>query len=266
VLLSAVFVLSADVHAGASDTDPPTPQAVTNHIGMKLVRIPPGEFVMGSPADEEERFNDEKQHRVRITRPFYLGVYEVTQGQYEKLTGQRPWRGRRFVKEGPDYPATYVSWEDAVAFCRRLSEKEGRTYRLPSEAEWEYACRAGSTSRYCFGESTSDLDAYAWFDKNALDVGEHYPHRVGQKRPNAWGLYDMHGNLFEKCSDWYRARHDAGALATDPSSPASGTHRVGRGGCWFGEAIYCRSAHRDRGTPGGKSAYTGFRVVLEAAE
>jgi len=172
----------------AEETSPELDKTITNSIGMKLILISAGEFMMGSEVDEKDRFGNEQQHRVRITRSYYLGVYEVTQGQYEKLMGVRPWSGNRYVKEGSEYPATYVSWEDAMELCRKLSAKEGRKYRLPMEAEWEYACRAGSKSRYYFGDDSSDLGSYAWYDENTVDIGEQYAHQVGLKHANAWGL------------------------------------------------------------------------------
>ncbi len=158
---------------------------IVNSIGMLLVPIPAGEFQMGSPDSD----SDEKpQHLVKITKPFYLSVYEVTQQQYEQVMGVRPWQGKQFLQEGLDYPATHVSWDDAVEFCRKLSENEGVEYRLPTEAQWEYACRAGTTTAYSFGDDASKLGQYGWYDMNT-----NKKHAVGQKRPNPWSLYDTHG-------------------------------------------------------------------------
>jgi len=251
---------------------PKLPQYVTNKIGMKLRLIPAGEFMMGSSRSaveiarqfdsKAEYYEDEHpQHRVRISQPFYLGTTEVTQGQWQAVMGTRPWAGKSFVKEGRDYPATYVSWEDAVEFCRKLSDKEGVTYRLPTEAEWEYACRAGSRTMYSFGDDASQLGAYAWYDKNAWDVDERYAHIVGTKRANSWGLYDMHGNVYEWCSDWHDSDYYAGSPQTDPSGPASGSDRVYRGGSWFDFPHYCRSAYRYWFSPGVRSFLLGFRVL-----
>ncbi len=160
---------------------------------MKLRLIPAGEFTMGSPGTESDRRADETQHRVTLTKPFYLGVTEVTQEQYQKVMGSNP-----SGFKGPQNPVEQVSWNDAVAFCRKLSElpsekSGGYVYRLPTEAEWEYACRAGTTTTYSFGDSESELGAYAWY----IDNSGRTTHPVGGKRPNACGLYGMHGNVFE---------------------------------------------------------------------
>ena len=179
-------------------TPAPTPEpghAVTNSIGMKLVYIKPGTFTMGSPANEEDRDKDETQHRVTISQGFYMGAYEVTQDEYRKVMGTNPAHSKR----GGNYPVDRISWYDAVRFCGKLSRMDDRIYRLPTEAEWEYACRAGSTSAFCFGDPDSRLSAYAWYLSNAGKA----THPVGQRRSNAWGLYDMHGNVWERCQDWY---------------------------------------------------------------
>ena len=157
--------------------------------------------MMGSPEGEEGHDDDEYQHRVRLTQPFYMQTTEVTQGQWKSVMGTEPWKVQDYVKEGDDYAATYVSHEDAVAFCRKLSAREGGTYRLPTEAEWEYACRGGTQTMYSFGASAGQLGEYAWFEDNADKVGEAYAHRVGQKRSNGFGLYDMHGNVREWFSE-----------------------------------------------------------------
>jgi len=228
---------------------------ITNSIGMKLRLIPAGEFLMGSSrsADEIARQLDSKaeyyedeypQHQVRISQPFYLGTTEVTQGQWQAVMGTRPWAGKSYFKEGRDYPAVYISWEDAVDFCRKLSAKEGVTYRLPTEAEWEYACRAGSRTMYSFGDNLSQLGAYAWCDENAWDVDEKYAHIVGTKRANAWGLYDMHGNVPEWCQDWYDENYYGGSPTNDPEGPREGSYRVYRGGSFSNDASDTRSASR----------------------
>ena len=236
---------------------------IETSIGMKLAYIPPGEFLMGSLENERDRDNDEYQHRVRITAAFWLGVTELTQGQWQAVMGTRPWSGQPYVKEGLDYPVTFVSWQDAQAFCQRLSQKEGDTYRLPTEAEWEYACRAGTSTVYHFGDDASRLGDYAWFEYNALDVDEKYKYarRVGQKRPNPFGLYDMHGNVWEWCSDWYGQDYYGNSPPDDPPGPVAGSHRVFRGGGWSSIAGCCRSSDRGRFPPVDRFNHLGFRVA-----
>ena len=229
---------------------------VVNSVGMVLVPIPIGEFQMGSPAsDTLARPGEKPQKLVKIAKAFYLSAFEVTQQQFEKVMGTGPWQDKRYVQEGPDYPATYVSWNDAVEFCRKLSEKEGLEYRLPTEAEWEYACRAGTTTAYSFGDDASELGEYAWYKENAVDVGQ-----VGQKEPNPWGLYDMHGNVWKWCSDW-GGDYPSGST-TDPTGAASGSSRVCRGGSWYLVAGICRSAFRYGDLPSLRNYYLGFRVAL----
>ena len=215
---------------------------------------------MGSPVSGYNRVRDEDpQHQVTISKPFYLGVTEVTQAQLKAVMATEPWKGRPFAKEGGENAASYVSWDDAAAFCRKLSQKSGRALRLPTEAEWEYACRAGSKTKYCFGDDDSKLGGYAWYNKNAWNVGEQYAHRVGQKKANTWGLYDMHGNVLEWCQDWYGAYPSS--ATTDPVGPPSGSYRAVRGGSWFNDARYCRSAVRSYYSPELRNAATGFRLA-----
>lgn len=220
-----------------------------NGVRMEFVLISAGTFYMGSEASEAGRDNDEGPiRRVQITRPFYLGKYEVTQDQYMAVMGRNP---SHF--SGRNLPVEMVSWEEAVAFCKKIGG------RLPTEAEWEYACRAGSTSRFCFGNSDSALKDYAWYADNS---GKR-THAVGQKKPNAWGLYDMHGNVWEWCSDWYVDNY-RNASTTNPTGPSSGTYRVVRGGSWNGNARYCRSAGRGNYTPDVRGNFSGFRVALDS--
>jgi formylglycine-generating enzyme required for sulfatase activity len=235
---------------------------VVNSVGMLLVPIPAGEFQMGSP-DAAIYYDGERakpQHLVKITKPFYLGVYEVTQQQYEKVMGARPWRGDDYVKEGADYPASYVTRDRAVEFCRRLSKQEGVEYRLPTEAEWEYACRAGTTTAYSFGDDRAKLGQYAWYEKNAWDIGEKYAHGVGQKLPNRWGLYDMHGNVWEWCQDWY-GPYGSDKVVSDPVGPAQGDRRVLRGGSFNAHSSLVRSAYRNYLQPGYPYYLSGFRAA-----
>jgi len=239
------------------------PRGVTNSIGMSFVRIPRGSFIMGSPEHERNRRTDEQQHEVTISRDYYLGTYEVTQAQYEQLIGDNPSRFQpeRLGGDNALNPVETVSWDDAVEFCRRLSElpeekAAGRVYRLPTEAEWEYACRAGSETAYSFGETPDSLAEYGWFDDNSGKRTQ----PVGQKLPNAWGLYDMHGNVWEWCADW-KGDYPSGAV-TAPVGPADGEARVARGGCWMYVASLCRSAGRYAYPPSYRYRNVGFRVVL----
>jgi formylglycine-generating enzyme required for sulfatase activity/WD40 repeat protein len=198
---------------------------------------------------------------VKITKPFYLGAYEVTQKQFAEVMGIRPWQGKDEVREGSDYPATGMSWNDAVEFCRKLSEQEGEEYRLPTEAEWEYACRAGTTTIYSFGDDASQLGRYAWFKKNARDIGQNYAHRVGQKLPNPWGLYDMHGNVCEWCQDWYAP--DGSKALTDPMGPTQGKSRQIRGDSFTNQAQVARSAKRYIFDLPVNRTTDGFRVAMK---
>ena len=188
---------------------------------------------------------------------------EVTQGQWKAVMGTEPWKGEDYVKEGPDYPASYVSWDDAVAYCKKLSEKEGKTYRLPTEAEWEYACRAGTQTTRSFGNDEKVLGDYAWYAKNAYDIDEKYAHQVGLKKPNAFGLYDMHGNALEWCHDYYEEDYYQQSPINDPLGPASGSLRVLRGGSWGNLTRRTRSAFRFWVDPDRFSRSGGFRLVRE---
>ncbi|MCA9262578.1 MAG: SUMF1/EgtB/PvdO family nonheme iron enzyme, partial [Planctomycetales bacterium] len=238
------------------------PRDFTNTIGMQLMLIPAGEFMMGSPEDEKWRDNDEHQHRVMISQPFYLGATEVTQGQWEAVMGTTPWKDEDYVREGAGNPASYVSWEDSVEFCKRLSQREGRMYRLPTEAEWEYACRGETTTAYYFGDDAARLSEYAWFDGNSLDKGEKFAHRVGLKKPNGFGLNDMHGNVWEWCADWYADDYYKTSPVTDPDGPATASRRVIRGGGWDFDAGNCRAAFRGWNAPAHRDYVLGFRVAL----
>jgi formylglycine-generating enzyme required for sulfatase activity len=281
VALMAVIIIPRLLPSPAAEPGPvavvPTPvpveppKQITNTIGMKLVLIPAGEFLLGSPDSDEDAAAEEKpQHRVRITRPFYLGATEVTQGQYRAVVGENPSR----FQGSYALPVEQVSWHEAIRFCNALSDKEGLTpcykletaarlegagYRLPTEAEWEYACRAGSTTRFSFGDEYGSLGEYAWFVSNS--GGKTHP--VGQKRPNAFGLYDMHGNVWEWCGDGYDEKYYASSPGADPLGPsgAAGRDRVARGGCWRFSPRVCRAAVRLRFAPGGRGYGLGFRVA-----
>ena len=233
-----------------------SPPTLTLDLGkgvtMRLVLIRPGNFMMGSPDLEKERVGNEgPQHEVNITKPFYMGVTEVTQAQYGAIMGTNPSKFK-----GPANPVDSVTWHEAVEFCRRLSEKTGKTVRLPTEAEWEYACRAGSQTRFSFGDSDSVLGDHAWYVSNSGKK----THPVGQKKPNAWGLYDMHGNVWEWCADWSGSSYSSKS-STDPKGADSSWARVVRGGAWDGnQAGGFRCAYRSRGDPAGRYG-TGFRCA-----
>jgi formylglycine-generating enzyme required for sulfatase activity len=225
--------------------------------GIKLVLIPAGTFTMGSAADEADRGSDEgSPTRVTLTGDFFLGATDVTQGQYAAVMGTNP---SDFKNAGPDAPVEQVSWADAMAFCKKLNERErtagrlpeGYVFTLPTEAQWEYACRAGTTGAYA-----SDPAATSWYDRNSGGT----THPVGTKQPNAWGLYDMTGNVYQWCADWYAKRYPGGEV-TDPTGPADGSVRVLRGGGWYYDRTYCRSAYRDY-DPGYLANFIGFRVAL----
>ncbi|MCQ4162793.1 formylglycine-generating enzyme family protein [Roseomonas sp. GC11] len=250
------------------------PSAFTNSLGMEFLRIPAGNFLMGSPdSDREAPSMERPQHRVTISRPFYIGRFELTQAQWIALIGSSPFdRDRsnpyynlpgmaaRITK--PDHPAN-ISWHDAQEFIARLNEKEGGpAYRLPTEAEWEYAARAGSQTRYSFGDNTADLDGYAWYGGNFATGGSH---PVGQKLPNAWGLYDVHGNVWEWVQDWFDQAYYARSPTIDPQGPETGTRRVVRGGSWHNTGDGWRSAARRDYVPDYRGISIGIRLVRNAA-
>jgi formylglycine-generating enzyme required for sulfatase activity len=229
---------------GASQQQPAV-SSVKHGIGIELVLVPAGSFKMGSNSYDDER----PVHDVTISMAFYMGKYEVTQAQWQAVMGSNPSNFK-----GDNLPVENVSWDDAVAFIARLNaQKDGYSYRLPSEAEWEYACRAGTT-----GDYAGDLDAMAWYDKNSGNK----THDVGTKAPNAFGLFDMHGNVLEWCQDWYQDSYSG--APTDGSAWLSGgdqNYRVLRGGSWNSDAGLLRSTNRSRSSPDVRNADVGFRVV-----
>ena len=227
----------------------------TNSIGMEFMLIPAGFFMMGrDPAFEEGDDDERPQHTVNISKPFYLGKYEVTQAQWVAVMGNNPSRFK-----GRNNPVEHVSWHDVQEFIRRLNAQEGRTqYRLPTEAEWEYAARAGATTAYFFGDDKHALSGYAWYGGNSGDR----LHPVGQKQPNAWGLYDVYGNVREWVQDWFVATYYASSPGTDPQGPSSGEYRVLRGGGWNDLAEHCRSADRHDSTPDVRFVNIGFRLAF----
>ncbi len=254
-------------------SEPSAEKTITNSIGMKLVLIPAGEFQMGSSQSEND--NEGPQHQVHITKGFYLGKYPVTQGEYERVMGKNPstFRADGAGKErvsGLDtsrFPVETVSWKDAVEFCRKLSEKEGKRYRLPTEAEWEYACR----TRTKLAEQTVDGPEANCNANNPNGTGEkgpylHRPTTVGSYRANDFELHDMLGNVQEWCADWYSSSYSAKSPVDDPTGPAEGWFRVLRGGGWSDYARDCRSARRSGHDPDYQANSLGFRVARESAE
>jgi formylglycine-generating enzyme required for sulfatase activity len=218
--------------------------------GIRLRLIPAGEFDMGSNDADREK----PVHHVKISKPFYMGKCEVTQGQWKAVMGadKNPSKS-----QGDDLPAEHVSWNDAQGFLKNA----GDGLRLSTEAEWEYACRAGSAGRWCFGDEEGKLGEYAWYKDNA----ENKTHSAGQKKPNAWGLFDMHGNVSEWCSDWYDVKYyEASKDAADPRGPDAGQYRAVRGGSWRSVAGDARSAYRGKFAPDTRDGEIGFRVAVFA--
>ncbi len=237
---------------GAASSMPAHPGAgaiMVNSIGMKLIYVPPGEFRMGSDPSEPGRHDDETAHDVKITRGFWIAATEVTQAQWVKVMSIN-----RSEPKGDNLPANKLSWPQAVDFCRKLSQAEGRAYRLPTEAQWEYACRSGSTGAFSGGTA----DEVAWH----MDDSDGTPHAVAGKKPNAWGLYDMHGNVAEWCRDFYQ-RDLGSAPAVDPAAPAEGGARIVRGGSWDNFARACRGAARASFNPAYPLDRVGLRVIIE---
>ena len=225
--------------------------------GIVFILVEPGGFQMGSPKSESGRDDDETRHEVWITKAFYLAETEVTQGQWEGVMGSTPWKGNKWAKSGTEHAASYLSWEDAKAFLK----KAGAGYGLPSEAQWEYACRAGSPSLYCFGNDEGRLGDYGWYEKNAEGVGEDYAHRVKRKKANAWGFHDMHGNVYEWCEDWYDKGYYGKSSETDPVNTKPASYRARRGGCFRNRAKYryLRCSNRSWGYPSSRGERYGFR-------
>jgi formylglycine-generating enzyme required for sulfatase activity len=323
VTLAALGALgSLTVAIGQESKETGGKEQIINSLGMKLALIPAGEFKMGSGESAEETvafFNktyggdrlkadffkgDHPQHRVRITRPFYLGTCHVTRGQFRQFVADTAYKtdaekGGRFkgavgwdpdtkkvgfnekyswrnagFEQTDEHPVVNVSWNDAVAFCEWLSRKEGKTYRLPTEAEWEYACRAGTTTRYYSGDdpetiaevgNVADAAFKARFpdEKHTIKASDGYVFTapVGKFKPNSFGLYDMHGNVWQWCADWYGDDYYSASPADDPTGPHSGYRRVLRGGSWFDGPEFARSAGRFSVIPINRVHYSGFRVA-----
>ncbi|MCX6868164.1 MAG: formylglycine-generating enzyme family protein [Verrucomicrobia bacterium] len=235
-----------------------------NGVTLKLVLIPAGKFLMGSPQTETGRSNDEgPQREVTISEPFHMGACEVTQAQWRAVMDTEPWLGKMSGKPGADHAASWISWNDAGKFCEALSKKTGKRVALPTEAQWEYACRAGTTTAFCCGDDPSILGEYAWFQDNTRKTGEEYAHPVGRKKPNAWGLYDMHGNVWEWCRDWNDKEYYAKAGNVDPENTTETQFRAVRGGSWHNDPSRCRAAARNSWTGPNYVHYNyGFRVMV----
>jgi len=250
----------------------PVTAVFTNLLGMKFLLIPPGQFLMGSPVSDRKARDDEKQTPVVLTKGFWLGETQVTQAVYTAVTKEKFYEGS-YDRAGPNYPISSVYWTDAEAFCRKLNTLEraegnlppGWKYTLPTEAQWEYACRAGTTTRFSFGKTSKRGDEFAWSYANCKGA-EHYPHRVGMKKPNPWGLYDMHGNVHEWCLDYYRETLPGGEdPLIEEGMVNEGNGRVKRGGCFSGNLDkIARSAARSKeGIYINRRFYwQGFRVAL----
>ena len=224
-------------------------------VKLEMILIRPGSFMMGSDKGEE---NEKPVHKVKITKPFYMGKFEVTQAQYQAVMGSNP---SSFKGEG-NLPVETVSWDDCQTFLKKLNEKiPGKDFRLPTEAEWEFACRAGSTTEYCFGDSENNLGEYAWCTSNAGQKTR----PVGGKKPNAWGLYDMHGNVWEWCNDYFGDKYYESSPAEDPKGADSGALRVLRGGSCYFKPLSCRSSIRNIYGPTRRYNGYGFRVLCSSS-
>ncbi|MFA4985643.1 MAG: formylglycine-generating enzyme family protein [Candidatus Brocadiia bacterium] len=272
-----VFAVVAAVGAWLAFSLTPSPPRVEKiaykDAPIPLVAVYPGAFMMGTDNSEDVKhnnifgqktYNDEAPiHRVDISYAFFIGATEVTQAQYRAVMNANP----SYFK-GDDLPVDTVSWNDAFLFCANLTERErakgslppGMEYRLPTEAEWEYCCRAGSTMEFSSAGDFEQLLKYMWCDGNS----EGCTHRVGSRKPNAWGLYDMHGNVWEWCGDWYSAEYRA-EWELDPVGSQNGSSRVLRGGAWSGYMVFCRSANRYSDFPFAKDCTYGLRVVVGPA-
>jgi sulfatase modifying factor 1 len=268
LMLAIAFIVLFTLYTFSPSPSLAFEKVFKNSLGMEFVLIPAGKFLMGSPPNEPHRDRDEVQHEVTIARPFYIQTTEVTLKQWRTLMGA----GFFGEHAGPDaIPVTKVSWNDATNFIAKLNELKQGSYRLPTEAEWEYACRAGSTTAYSWGNSINCSDAM--YGNNTMKEPECIdyvksrglpvdgPAPSESYRPNAWGLYDMSGNVWEWCQDAY-GKYPSGPVV-DPVGPQSGTDRVRRGGSWFKYGYYCRCANRNYADVNDRYTTTGFRLVME---
>ena len=266
------MLLLVSLMTGLVEANPEKTFILPGGAEIEMVWIEPGTFTMGTTEQQEQwlqskgmwgdgyKTSEQPAHQVSISRGFYLGKSEIAQAQWESVMGTLPWEGGGGVQEGPNYPAVYISWNDVQEFIARLNEAEGsEVYRLPPEAEWDYACRPGTTTLWSFGDDESLVGEYAWYTLNAYRAGEGYGHEVGTKLPNPWGLYDMHGKVWEWCQDWYGAY--SSAAQTDPRGLLSGSFRVVRGGCNSDNATWVRSAARYRNPPDARYDFLGVRLL-----
>jgi len=248
ILIGSYTIWSQEAFA-ASEKAKSDADITTNTIGMKFKLVQSGSFMMG-PLDSDIQIGDDVSHKVTISKPFYIGIYEVTQEHWEKVMGNNPSKFK-----GANKPVEGISWNDAQEFIQKLSEMEKIEYRLPTDAEWEYACRAGTTGQWYFEDSMDELNDHAWCEANSKGQ----THSVGQKKPNPWGLYDMYGNVGELCSDWYDKSGDQ--EQTDPKGSSSGEFRVVRGGTWHTTKRICNSTVRGVNAPDNIPNAMGFRLV-----
>lgn len=245
------------------EREEPRNREKSNSLGMEFVLVEEGEFMMGAvPQDEHAGDREKPQHLVRITSPFYIGKYPVTQEEWQKLMGKNP---SKFQDAGRRAPVESVSWPDSQEFIKKLSKKDGKLYRLPTEAEWEYAARGGGSRNsptippiYTYGNDGSRLGDYAWFEDNSIGT----THPVGQKKPNILGLYDMMGNVWEWCEDRYGGESYRQSQENDPGGATGGGYRVLRGGSWGSSARAIRLSFRYGINPDTKNHNIGFRLVL----
>lgn len=268
LVLFTFLMGTAKTRATSANAVEESAQTFTNSIGMKFVFIKPGKFTMGSPVNEPGRDGDETQFQVILAQGFYMQNTEVTQGQWKAVMGKNP---AHFKQCGENCPMEMISWDECQAFIKKLNEKEGTDkYRLPTEAQWEYACRAGTTTRFSFGDClTTDAANYngtlSFEGCNAGQKRGQTPQPpqtmpVASFKPNAWGLYDMHGNVAEWCQDWYDSYYPQGPIQ-DPTGSTAGPLRVIRGGDWHDDAKLCRSANRHYYMPAEWHNRLGLRLV-----
>ncbi len=284
-ILALIAALAATRPANSDEPKISTKPVITNSVKMKLAHIPAGTFMMGSPRSEAERDDKEERHEVTLTRPFYIGVYEVKQSEYaEVMRGSKEFKDRSSFK-GANRPVENVEWKKTQLFCQRLTARAeeksaGRRYRLPTEAEWEYACRAGTSTAFHVGDALSSDQANmnGKYPAGGAKPGKYLRQTavVGSYKENAFGLHDMHGNVAEWCSDWYDPEYYLDSPEEDPLGPPLGVvdtkftnngkqnfFVVVRGGCWVDDGRACRSAYRYRAMPNTQYRLIGFRVVCE---